>query len=70
MRARRSSFDVILGSINRQTDSIGYVMLTTTEKFTHEGYDDVNLSNDIALLKLPSMVDLTGLNSASYLNKT
>jgi len=57
---RRSSFVVFLGSINRQTDSSGYVMLTTTEKFTHEGYNDLNLNNDIALLKLPSMVTLTG----------
>ncbi|XP_059485544.1 chymotrypsin BI-like [Neocloeon triangulifer] len=53
------SYDVILGTISQSLLTPGYLRFTSTVNYTHEQYNDTNLNNDIALIKLPSSVSFT-----------
>jgi len=53
----RSSFQVILGRLQWNGD--GGVSVLTSQKIVHNSYNSQTLTNDIALLRLPSPVSFT-----------
>jgi len=57
------SHEVTLGVVDRDNPPAGHVQISASQFFAHESYDKNTLLYDIALLKLPSAVTLTG-----YLN--
>jgi len=61
-------FVVTLGTIKLSVGSTGFVKKSTTEKYLHSLYDSDAIINDIALLKLPEAVTLSGYISQK-LNK-
>lgn len=52
-----SSFDIQLGTLNSAEGS--GLTVSTTEYIRHKGYNS-NLNNDLAVIKLPAPVKLTG----------
>jgi Trypsin len=53
---------VTVGVIKKAGTESSKAVHYTKEKFVHKNYDDVYLTSDIALLKLPSSVDISGEN--------
>jgi len=53
---RGSSFEVILGAHAILQNESTQVRITTGDKYVHPNWQASTLSNDIALLKLPSKV--------------
>jgi Trypsin len=51
---------VTVGVIKKAGTENSKAVYYTKEKFVHKNYDDVYLTSDIALLKLPSSVDISG----------
>jgi len=49
-----------LGIIDTGNPSAGYIKVDAIQMIKHEEYDPVKIFHDIALLKLPSPVTLTG----------
>lgn len=58
-----------LGVINKVGKEDSKVVLQTQTKFVHENYDSTYLTSDIALLKLPNSVDISG-KQRSRVDKT
>ncbi|KAG8233806.1 hypothetical protein J437_LFUL008026 [Ladona fulva] len=58
------NFVVVLGAqnVNNQVEP-GREIVQTTDKIVHEGYDPVEINNDISLLKLPS-----DIQTSQYIN--
>jgi hypothetical protein len=54
-----TSFDVTLGSSRVDTPDPGSQTVLSRTSFMHEVYDSDTINNDIALIKLPQMVDFT-----------
>ncbi|PNF13584.1 Chymotrypsin BI [Cryptotermes secundus] len=54
-----TSFDVTLGSSQVDILSPGSRTLQSRTSFIHEEYDSSRINNDIALIKLPQMIDFT-----------
>jgi secreted trypsin-like serine protease len=57
----RSSHKVTIGSITISSLSPGGFRVVSTTSYLHEQYSDTTLNNDIALIKLPEEVTLTGM---------
>ncbi|XP_059481753.1 brachyurin-like isoform X2 [Neocloeon triangulifer] len=55
-----SDFEITLGSAKRNIVEAGRINVVTKHKFIHHGYNDQNLQNDIALLRLNSPINITG----------
>ena len=54
------TFIIILGSIRRDGNENGAVIVTATQTTVHPNYNSRNLYNDIAVIRLPSPVAFTG----------
>jgi Trypsin len=50
----------MLGSISANSPSVGHVKVNALQAIRHAAYNDSEISNDIAILKLVSNVTLTG----------
>jgi len=58
-----------MGTINSANPSAGSVTVTALQAIAHEAYNKATLVNDIALLKLPGPMTLSGfLNLLLFLN--
>ncbi|XP_065331644.1 brachyurin-like isoform X2 [Cloeon dipterum] len=55
-----STFEITLGSAKRNIAETGRINVVTTHKIIHKLYNDSNLQNDIALLRLINPVNITG----------
>lgn len=55
----RTSHTVLLGSISDDNPSAGHVRVNVVQAIKHAAYDDVKITNDIAILKLATCVNLT-----------
>jgi len=53
-----SLVDVVLGAHNVNEAEASQVTMFSTDFFTHEDWDSFNLVNDLALIKLPSPVEM------------
>jgi len=52
---------VVLGAVKiRDIDEPGRVVISSTEGFKHEKYDNTDTTNNIGLIKLPKDVQFTG----------
>jgi Trypsin len=60
---RITDFAVTVGVINKAGNENSKAVYYTKEKFVHKNYDDVYLTSDIALLKLPTPVNISGDNN-------
>ncbi|KAJ9584010.1 hypothetical protein L9F63_021639 [Diploptera punctata] len=54
-----NSFTVILAAHAIRENEDAQIQLTVTEKYVHPNYDSSRISNDVALLKLPTKVQLS-----------
>lgn len=55
-------FTLYLGGITLSSSEVGRITVTSSSAIIHENYSSSNLNNDIALVRLPSPVTLTGNN--------
>jgi len=54
-------WEVVLGVVNiRDFNESGRLTFISTQGITHEKYDSYKMINDIALIRLPQEVELTG----------
>lgn len=63
---RFSEFLVTLGSAKRNIVETGRVQVTTRTKIVHGKFNENNLEHDIALLKLPTPVNIAGNNNTPW----
>lgn len=59
--SRAISFTLYLGGITLAASEEGRRTVTTTTAIVHPNYNENNLNNDIALIRLPEPVSFTGI---------
>jgi secreted trypsin-like serine protease len=60
---QRTNVSVRIGTIDYAVIPVGGYVLFTTTKFEHPGYSSTSLENDIALVKLPQHVTISGIRN-------
>jgi secreted trypsin-like serine protease len=70
LKNHRQTYKLLIGTISRDSDlSNGAVEVMSNVSYVHEKYSGETLQNDIALVKLPEEVTLTGIYFTSFGNE-